>query len=182
MSSPQFKFIATVFDDVFIIEKSAFIDKRGVFIKSYHEQIFEEHGINCNFKESYYSVSPKNVLRGMHYQRFPYGQAKLINVIEGEVLDVIVNINESDEKNFGKFFSTILSKKNNRSLFIPEGYAHGFLVLSDIAIVVNNATTLYNENSDTGVRYDSFGFEWPSYELILSDRDKALLPYRRIKT
>lgn len=176
MPRKQFNFIETEFKGVFVIEKNQFEDNRGLFIKTFHEEIFQTANISTDFKESYYSISSKNVLRGMHFQAHPHGQAKLINVIEGEVLDVIVNVDQNDPKNFGRTFSTVLSRENNKSLYIPDGYAHGFLVLSEKAIVVNNASSIYNQASDMGIRYDSFGFQWPIKNPILSARDENLLP------
>mgnify|MGYP001371338327 CR=1 FL=1 len=117
--------------------------------------------------------SEKNVLRGMHFQRHPYGHAKLVNVIEGEILDVVIGIGgKTNTKNRGQIFSTILSEENNRSLYIPEGYAHGFLVLSEQAIVVNHLTSVFNAENDTGIHYDSFGYDWPIKNPIISEKDE----------
>lgn len=180
MSGQQFNFISTDFDGVYIVEKTSFEDDRGIFVKAYQEELFREFNINANFKESYHSISKKNVLRGMHYQNTPHGQAKLISVIRGEILDVIVNIDSDDVQNYGKVYSTILSNKNNRSLYIPENFAHGFLVLSEEAIVLNNATSVYNNESDLGVHYNSFDFDWPVKDLILSNRDMTLPDFSKV--
>lgn len=175
MISPQFKFIETTLDDVFLIQKTKFEDVRGEFIKNYNKEVFDEVGLSVDFKECYFSLSRKNVLRGMHFQRHPYGGAKLITVIEGEVLDVCIGIGgELNKRNMGKHFSTILSKENNRSLYIPDGYAHGFLCLSESAIVMNHMTSVYNPEYEDGVHYLSFGFEWPINSPILSEKDKFL--------
>jgi dTDP-4-dehydrorhamnose 3,5-epimerase len=175
MTKKHFEFIATPLDDVFIVKKSKFIDERGVFIKAYSKDAFDCAGICSEFKEAYFSFSKRNVLRGMHFQRHPYGHAKLITVIEGEILDVCVGIGgELNKKNIGKYFSTILSKENNKSLYIPDGYAHGFLCLSETAIVMNHMTTVFNAENDDGIHYLSFGFKWPSTNPILSAKDKNL--------
>ena len=174
-TSKQFTAIATELENVYLIEKSVFVDRRGIFVKTFNEDAFTELGIPANFKEAVYSISNKNVLRGMHYQLPPYGHAKLVNVIEGEILDVIVGVGTGGYPgNFGKVFSTILSKENNRSLYIPEGYAHGFLCLSDIAIVSYMTTTVYNFENDSGIHYNSFGFDWGVTNPIVSDKDVEL--------
>jgi dTDP-4-dehydrorhamnose 3,5-epimerase len=175
---PQFEFLETDLDDVFIVQKSKFEDARGVFIKTYNRDAFHAAGLSSDFKESYYSYSHKNVLRGMHFQRHPHGHAKLITVIEGEILDVCVGIGGAlNARNKGKYVSAILSKENNRSLYIPDGYAHGFLVLSETAVVMNHMTSVFNPESDDGIHYRSFGFAWPVDNPILSEKDKNLKPF-----
>jgi len=174
-NNKQFEKIPTRIDDVFILEKTKFEDHRGVFIKTFSEHAFRELGLSTNFKEATYSISKKGVIRGCHYQQYPYGHAKLVNVVEGEILDVIVGIGgKMNTRNRGKIFSIILSKQNNRSLYIPDGYAHGFLCLSDYAIVSYQTTSVYNVENDTGVRYDSFGFNWPIENPVLSEKDRNL--------
>ena len=169
----QFKKIKTDFDDVFLIEREIFQDKRGEFSKTFNSDMFKEFNINSNIAEAIYSISKKNVLRGMHYQRFPFAHSKIVHVIEGEILDVVLDIEvKSNKRNYGKYYSKILSKENKLSLYIPEGYAHGFLVLSDYAIVSYLTSTVYNAKFDEVIRYDSFSFNWPkSKELILSEKD-----------
>ena len=180
MKLQQFEFLETSLDDVFIVQKSRFEDERGIFIKTFNKNVFDKFGISSDFKESYFSFSKKNVLRGMHFQKHPFGHAKLITVIEGEILDVCVGIGGIlNKRNTGKFFSTILSKENNRSIYIPDGYAHGFLCLSETAIVMNHMTTVFNPEQDTGIHYKSFGFEWPIDNPILSDKDKKLSTFQK---
>ena len=173
ITTPQFTFTKTPLDDVFIVQKSRFEDKRGDFIKIFNADAFSAAGLSADFKESYYSYSHKNVLRGMHFQRHPFGHTKLVSVIEGEILDVCVGIGGiQNAGNHGKFFSTILSKSNNQSLYIPDGYAHGFLVLSERAIVVNHMTSVFNPEYDAGIHYNSFGFKWPVANPIVSAKDR----------
>jgi dTDP-4-dehydrorhamnose 3,5-epimerase len=168
--------VSTALDDVFVIEKPRFEDRRGLFVKTFNEDAFRKLNLPTSFKECVYSISKQNVLRGMHYQRHPHGHAKLVNVIEGEILDVVVGIGgETNRRNRGKYASFLLSAQNNRSLCIPDGYAHGFLVLSERAVVSYMTTSGYNQESDAGVRFDSFGFGWPVERPIMSDRD-ILLP------
>jgi dTDP-4-dehydrorhamnose 3,5-epimerase len=168
----QFEIVKTEIDDVFILEKMKFEDHRGALIKTFNEDAFRELKLATVFKEAVYSISKRNVLRGMHYQEYPFGHAKLVNVIEGEILDVVVGI--GGQSNRGKYISVVLSKENNRSLYIPEGYAHGFLCLTETAIVSYQTTTTYNAASDTGIRFDSFGFSWPVASPIISERDLRL--------
>lgn len=159
ISSEPFIKISTDIDDIFILEKVKLEDHRGSFVKTFNEHAFRRLGLATNFKEATYSISKKNVLRGCHYQQYPYGHIKLVNVIEGEILDVVVGIGgKKNTRNRGKYFATILSKENNKSLYIPDGYAHGFLCLSEYAIVSYQTTSVYNAENDTGVRYNSFGF------------------------
>ena len=174
INKKQFEKISTNIDDVFILEKAKFEDHRGTFIKTFNEQAFRELGLATNFREATYSISKRNVLRGCHFQQHPFGHAKLVNVMEGEILDVVVCIGgKMNTRNRGKHFSTILSKDNNRSLYIPDGYAHGFLCLSDYAIVSYQTTSIYNAENDTGVHYNSFGFNWPIENPILSKKTKT---------
>jgi dTDP-4-dehydrorhamnose 3,5-epimerase len=180
-TTPQFTFIETSLDDVFIVQKTRFEDERGDFIKIFNADAFSSAGLSAGFKESYYSYSHKNVLRGMHYQRYPFGHAKLVSVIEGEILDVCVGIGGmQNARNRGKYFSTVLSKSNNRSLYIPDGYAHGFLVLSERAIVVNHMTSVFNPEHDTGIHYDSFGFKWPIANPLISAKDRNQKKFDRM--
>ena len=109
----------------------------------------------------------------MHYQQYPFGHAKLVSVLEGEILDVIFGIGGMlNTRNRGKYFSAILSDENRKTLFIPDGYAHGFLCLSDRAVVSYQTTSVYNAEADRAIHWDSFGYEWPINNPILSDKDR----------
>ena len=179
--TPKFRCQPTILDDVFLIDNSKFTDERGSFIKIFNNEYFSENNLSVDFKESYYSVSKKNVIRGMHFQKYPFGHAKLVHVIEGEILDVVVGVGGlANERNKGKVFSTVLSSTNSRSVYIPDGYAHGFLVLSEQAIVVNCMTSCFNKESDSGVHYNSFGFDWPVNNPIVSDKDKEQMPFSQL--
>ena len=163
----------TPIDDVFIIERPQHKDHRGVFSKTFNEDVFKSFNLATNIKESVYSISHENVLRGMHFQQHPYGQAKIISVVEGEILDVIVGIGGYlNSRNQGKIFSIKLSAENNYSLYIPDGYAHGFLCLSDRTIVSYSSTSVHNPSAERAIRYDSFGFRWPVDNPILSEKDR----------
>jgi dTDP-4-dehydrorhamnose 3,5-epimerase len=175
----QFKFIKTKLPGVFLIKKFQFIDNRGLFIKAYSHSNFKSKNINSNFKESYYSCSYKNVIRGMHFQKYPATHSKLVTVVHGKILDVCLNVKKKN-KEYGKFFRTILSSDNNASIYIPGGYAHGFLVLSEFAIVLVYMTSSYNSKYEDGVHYNSFGYKWPINKPILSEKDNNLKKFKSL--
>jgi dTDP-4-dehydrorhamnose 3,5-epimerase len=167
------KFIKTSLSGVFEIENSKFEDCRGSFVKTFHKDIFIENGLEYNFKESYYSVSKKNVLRGMHFQLPPHDHAKLVYVVDGDILDVALDISQKSTT-FGDYFSTRLSCKNAKALYIEKGYAHGFLTLSKSATVVYLTSTVYASKYDAGVHWDGFGFDWKGVKNpITSKRDSS---------
>jgi len=161
---------ATRLNGVFEIESKKLTDDRGVFIKTFHADVFKEHKLQTDFKESFYSVSKKNVLRGMHFQLPPHDHAKLVYVVDGEILDVVVDIRK-ESSTFGQFYSTKLSSYNAKSLYIAKGFAHGFLTLSESATVIYSITTVYEPDFDDGIRWDSFGFDWGVKNPIVSERD-----------
>lgn len=158
---------------VYEIENKVFKDQRGGFVKTFNADQFESHGLDVDFKESFYSVSRKNVIRGMHFQLSPYDHSKLVYVTDGEILDVVVDVRPGSDT-FGQYVSARLSSENAKSLYMSKGFAHGFLTLSEQATVVYLTTTVHSPEYDTGIRWDSFGFDWLGVEQpIISDRDKA---------
>ncbi len=167
------KIISTHLKNVHVIKNKKFDDLRGVFVKTFNADVFEENGLLIDFKESFYSISKKSVLRGMHYQTPPNDHAKLVYVTDGVILDVAVDIRKKSST-FGKFFSIILSAENSKSLYMDRGFAHGFLVLSDSATVVYQTSSVHMPESDRGVRWDSFGFEWGVSDPVISERDRTL--------
>lgn len=160
----------TEIDGAFIIENKQFQDHRGLFVKTFHKETFRSHGLETDFQESFYSVSKNNVLRGMHFQLPPQDHAKLVYVVNGEILDVAVDI-RNDSSAFGLFVAVDLSAGNGKSLYLPKGFAHGFLTLSENATVVYMTTTVHSPEHDAGIRWDSFGFDWGCQSPIVSDRD-----------
>lgn len=166
----------TEFEGLFIIENFHTEDTRGSFTKIYHQTFFEDNNLNVNFKESYFSISKRNVIRGMHFQTPPYDHEKLVCVTHGEVLDVILDLRKSS-KTYGKTLEITLSETNHRSLFIPKGVAHGYKAQVDNTIMLYNVTTVYNQEFDSGIRYDSFGFDWKVAKPLLSDRDISLTSF-----
>lgn len=164
----------TAIPDVKLIEPKVFGDNRGFFLESYNQKIFREKtGLNPNFVQDNHSFSPKHVLRGLHYQiRNPQG--KLVRVVTGEVFDVAVDIRKSSPT-FGKWVGYTLSAENKRMLWIPEGFAHGFLVLSDGADFLYKTTTFYDAEADRCIRWDDpkLAIDWPlSGSPILSQKDQ----------
>ena len=169
------KFIKTEIDDVFIIEPVVHGDERGYFVESYREDKLKEYlGRELNFVQDNESKSSFGVLRGLHYQLPPFAQTKLVRAIKGRVLDVAVDIRKGSPT-FGKYVAVELSDENKRQLFIPRGFAHGFVVLSDEAIFAYKVDNYYSKECDRGVAYDdeSIGIDWKieKSKLQLSQKD-----------
>lgn len=162
----------------FIIEPTIFEDQRGYFFESYNHQRFQEMiGVDVNFIQDNESKSTKGVLRGLHYQTGAYAQTKLVRVIEGKVLDIVVD-NRKDSKTFGQQFSIELSASNKKQLYIPKGFAHGFIVLSDTAIFSYKCDNYYNKASEGGIIYNdkTLNVDWQlsEKEFIISEKDLEL--------
>jgi dTDP-4-dehydrorhamnose 3,5-epimerase/CDP-3, 6-dideoxy-D-glycero-D-glycero-4-hexulose-5-epimerase len=153
------KKIETEFAGLYIIEETVFEDLRGLFLKTFNQSIFENIGLETSYKERYYSKSYKNVIRGMHFQLPPYDHVKIVNVLQGCILDVVVDIRKSSAT-YKRYFSVELNDSDGRFLYIPKGFAHGFKALTDNTIVEYNQTTEYNKECDSGIRWNSFGFDW----------------------
>jgi dTDP-4-dehydrorhamnose 3,5-epimerase len=167
---------ATPLKDCFIIYDTFFEDSRGYFFESFNEkQFIQLTGINIHFVQDNQSCSTKGVLRGLHFQCGEFAQAKLVRVLQGEVLDVAVDIRK-DSPTFGKHFAIELSGTSRTQLFIPRGFAHGFVVLSNTATFFYKCDNYYNKQSEGGIIYndDSLQIDWrlPEEQLSLSDKDK----------
>lgn len=165
------KIIETNISGLKILKPRAFEDSRGKLIKTFTHDFFKEHILNINIKETYYSISRKNVIRGMHFQTPPYDHIKLVYVPVGKVLDVVLDIRKKSPT-FGQYFSCELTSNNANILMIPNGLAHGFKSLENNTNVSYMQTSCYAPHNDTGIRYDSFGFEWNCIDSKLSDRDR----------
>lgn len=168
--------IKTAIPDVLICEPRVFGDARGFFFESFNKKLFDEAvGRSVEFVQDNHSQSQKGVLRGLHYQMAPHAQGKLVRCVEGEVFDVAVDIRKSSST-FGKWIGVILSAENKRQLWIPEGFAHGFLTLSERAQFVYKTTNYYHPQSDRGIMWNdpAIGIDWPEIngQLILSEKDK----------
>ncbi|MEM9920467.1 MAG: dTDP-4-dehydrorhamnose 3,5-epimerase [Bacteroidota bacterium] len=169
-------FHPTPIPDLQIFEPKVWGDDRGYFYESYNARTFQEAGIHNEFVQDNQSKSSYGVLRGLHYQLPPFAQAKLVRVLEGEVLDVAVDIREASPT-YGQHFSIRLSAENNRQLFIPRGFAHGFVVLSPTAVFAYKCDNFYSKEHDAGIRFDDpqLGIDWEIdlAEVVLSDKDRA---------
>lgn len=169
----NFTFEKTSIDGVCIITPKVYGDDRGYFMETYKESDFKEAGICCNFLQDNQSKSRKGVLRGLHFQK-AYPQAKLVRVIKGEVYDVAVDLRK-DSPTYGKYIGVVLSEENKKQFFIPRGFAHGFLVLSDEAEFVYKCDNLYHPEDEGGLMYNDkdIAIDWPEgYDFILSEKDK----------
>ena len=166
------KIIETSLPGCLVIEPAVFGDERGVFFETWNADRFGEHGLPVKFVQSNVSTSVKGVLRGLHYQ-WPRPQGKLVSVLEGEVCDVAVDIRRGSP-NFGRWEAVILSADNRRQLWIPEGFAHGFAVLSEHAVFNYLCTDVYVKEADAGVRWNDgdIGVDWPVSDPLLSAKDE----------
>jgi len=160
----------TAIANVYIIEQDIHKDKRGSFVKTFQRGFFSTHGLECDFCENYYTKSREDVIRGMHFQTPPQDHAKLVTIIQGTIIDVILDIRRLSPT-YGQHVEIELSRENRRSIYIPRGCAHGFGTLSDTAIAYYMVTSEYAPEQDAGIRYDSFGYRWPIATPIVSDRD-----------
>ena len=163
--------VETSLPGVLLIELRVFRDERGFFYESYQARRYEDEGVPAHFVQDNLSRSERGVLRGMHYQ-LGRPQAKLVQVIRGEVFDVAVDIRKGSP-HFGRWVGYRLSDENQRQLYIPEGFAHGFMVLSEIADFYYKCSDYYAKEEERGIRWDdpTIGIEWPGGEKTLADRD-----------
>ena len=168
-------FIETPIKDLLIIEPKVWKDDRGYFYESFNKKTFQDAGINLEFVQDNQSFSQKGTLRGLHAQAKPFAQGKLVRVIQGKVLDVAVDIRKGSPT-FGKHVSVELSEDNKRQLFIPRGFAHGFVVLSESAIFQYKCDNYYAPQSEGGILWNDpmLGIDWqiPEKDIILSNKDK----------
>ena len=173
------KFIKTKISDVIIIEPTVFGDNRGYFLESYNKKKFEEVVGKTSFVQDNESKSSKGVLRGLHFQKPPFEQAKLVRCIEGEVLDVAVDIRKNS-KTYGEHVAVLLSGENKRQLFVPRGFAHGFIVLSESATFAYKVDNTYAPDHDAGIRWNDkeLNIQWDMEDskVLVSAKD-AELPF-----
>lgn len=169
------EYIKTNIDGVFIIEPKIFNDARGYFFEAYKQEEFEKHIGKIDFIQDNESKSSYGVLRGLHYQKGNFSQAKLVRVIKGKVLDVAVDIRKSSQT-FGKYVAVELSEENKRQLFIPRGFAHGFLVLSQEAIFTYKVDNIYAPQNEASIRFDdqTLNIEWPIKKEDIRTSEKDL--------
>lgn len=175
--------IKTNIPEVLLFEPKVFGDKRGFFYESFNEKAFEQAtGLNINFVQDNHSKSVKNVLRGLHYQT-EHVQGKLVRVVQGEVFDVAVDLRQSSDT-FGQWVGQVISAENKRCMWVPEGFAHGFLVLSDTAEFLYKTTDFYAPESECTIKWDdpTIGIKWPATSKPeLSAKDNVGQPFQEAK-
>lgn len=171
------KIIETTLPGVLIFEPKVFGDERGFFVETFRESVLAEAGLNVTFVQDNQSRSHRGVLRGLHYQ-LQQPQGKLVRAARGRVFDVAVDVRRGSPT-FGKWFGTILDDESHRQMYIPPGFAHGFVVLSEVTDIVYKCTNYYHPQSETGIRWDdpAIAIAWPQeilYDLVLSTKDRQL--------
>lgn len=165
-----------------LIHPDIYSDDRGYFFESFNENKFRGFGIPNNFVQDNQSLSSKNVLRGLHFQKPPYEQGKLVRVVKGAVLDIIVDI-RTDSPTFGQNYKVRLDENNKLILWIPPGFAHGFLSLEDNTIFFYKCTAFYNKSSESGILWNDkeLGIDWGTTEPIVSEKDNELPSFAQYK-
>lgn len=167
----------TFIEDLIIIEPNVFGDERGYFFEAYSKVKLEEQAINIDFVQDNQSFSKRGTLRGLHYQNPPFAQTKLVRVLEGKIIDVAVDL-RTGSPTYGKSFSILLSSENKKQLLVPQGFAHGFSVVSETASVLYKCDQFYNKASEGGIKYDdpSLNIDWGMNldEAIVSEKDQIL--------
>ncbi len=172
----------TPLDGCFVIEPKVFTDLRGTFIEVFHQKDFiEKTGLDIHFVQDNQSISKYGVLRGLHFQTGEASQAKLVRVVKGEVLDVVVDL-RTESKTFGQYYSIKLSETNHKQLFIPRGFAHGFVSLAEESIFSYKCDNYYNPKAEAGIHFNdaTLQIDWhlPNEDLIISDKDLALPSFK----
>jgi dTDP-4-dehydrorhamnose 3,5-epimerase len=170
-------FKTTPLPGVIIFEPVVYPDERGFFFESYNQRLFQTHHILTVFVQDNQSFSSYGVIRGLHYQQEPFAQSKLVRVLQGKILDVVVDL-RTGSPGFGKSYSIELSAVNKCQIFIPKGFAHGFSVLSEVAEISYKCDQFYNKQSEAGIRYndEKLNIDWqiPEDKAIVSDKDARL--------
>jgi dTDP-4-dehydrorhamnose 3,5-epimerase len=173
----------TAIQDLVIINPTVFNDERGYFFEAYNKVKFNENGIMYDFIQDNQSFSKRGVIRGLHLQINPFAQAKLVRVLQGEILDVAVDLRK-DSPTYGQHFSVVLSAENKKQLMVPHGFAHGFSVLSETASVLYKVDQVYHKDSERGIKYDdaTLGIDWQVSleELNVSEKDLILPGFNEI--
>jgi dTDP-4-dehydrorhamnose 3,5-epimerase len=165
----------------FLVEFPIFRDHRGMFVKSFQRSAFEQHGLDCDFTESFYTESGENVLRGMHFQLPPADHAKLVYCMSGAIHDIALDLRVGSPT-YGQHEAYDLSAEYNNAAYLPRGMAHGFFVRSAPAVVVYEVTSEHSPQHDTGIRWDSFGAAWPQSAPLISVRDEGLIPFAQFES
>lgn len=159
----------------FLLRSKRFVDQRGSFVKTYHDGLFAELGILMRIREEYYSVSHRNVIRGMHFQLPPYDHDKLVFCAQGAVLDVLLDLRIGED--YGRVVSAEISGEDNQIIFIPKGIAHGFAARTEGALMFYKTSSVHAPQADCGIRWDSFGFDWAVDQPVISVRDSQHIAF-----
>ena len=177
------KFSKVKIEGLVVIEPTIFKDDRGYFFESYNKEIFKKNGITDSFVQDNQSKSQKGVLRGLHFQKPPYAQAKLVRVVQGSVLDVAVDLRKNS-KTYGQYDSVVISAENKKSFFIPEGFAHGFLTLEDNTIFSYKCGNVYDAESEDALLWNDehLKINWGIENPILSSKDSVAKQFNEFIT
>jgi dTDP-4-dehydrorhamnose 3,5-epimerase len=175
------KIIQSKLQDCCYVQSDVYKDDRGLFNKTYHQEIFKQEDINVDIKEQFYTVSDKNVLRGMHFQLPPYHHDKLVSCLSGSIIDVVLDLRKSSST-YRQFDVFKLKENDGKVIYIPSGMAHGFLSLKDNSGVLYNTSEIHNQKFDSGIHWDSFGFDWKCDSPIVSKRDQKNMLLNQFKT
>ena len=175
------RLVETKISGLKVLEPRVLEDTRGKFIKTFNDDFFKEHGLDIEIKESYYSISHKDVLRGMHFQIPPHDHLKLVYVPYGKIIDIVLDIRKNSPT-YGESFEVELSSDNAKILIIPKGLAHGFKALEDNTNVTYLQTSGYAPDCDAGIKYDSFGYDWGLIKTKISDRDLEFVTFENFDT
>ncbi len=170
-----FKFTRLAISEVVVVEAQSFSDERGFFMENFKESVFNANGINTRFVQDNFSHSTKGVLRGLHYQKEPKSQTKLVTAMTGEIFDVAVDIRKGSPT-YGRWVGEVLSDKNHKMLFVPEGFAHGFCVTSEKADVLYKVNSEYSPENERGILWNDpeVGIKWPTNNPIMIKKDLEL--------
>lgn len=178
----KFKFQNLEIPDILLINPNIFEDNRGILSQVYDQEEFFKNGINTEFVQDIYTISKKNVIRGIHFQNKPKEQAKLVQCLKGKVLDIVIDIRKNSNT-FGKYISCILSEDNKNILFIPEGFAHGFLALEENNLLLYKLSNKHYDEYQNGIRWNDkdININWNVENPIISEKDKNLPFFKDIK-
>jgi dTDP-4-dehydrorhamnose 3,5-epimerase len=175
----------TEFSGLFLVKPQVHVDDRGFFMESYNLRKFQEHGLNAQFIQDNHSSSRRGVLRGLHFQKPPHAQTKLVRVISGSIIDLVLDLRR-DQPTYGAVFACELSADNKHQLLVPPGFAHGFAVISDVAEVQYKCDQYYHPESEAGVHIldESLGIEkmLPKFSYVLSEKDRSLPSFASAKS
>lgn len=167
--------IKTAFPGLLIFEPKVFEDKRGYFFESYNQNLFSNEGLEINFVQDNQASSSYGVIRGLHFQKEPHAQTKLIRVLSGAIIDAVVDIRK-DSPAYGNAFTILLSAENKKQLLVPKGFAHGYSVISEIAEVFYKCDEFYHKESEGGIAWNdqALNIDWqiPAHKITISDKDK----------